>query len=182
MNCNDPSLAPTATCQGQEFEVARIPKASTVCPMCEDYADRQASKPVAVMCCEGACLRGEIARQAANILCHSLLPEQTVRVCLGGAFTKNTGQRGLVRNAPRLLAVEGCSISCATRMMHGVIEGLKPETIITDAMIDFDRNLFGIEEMPEARIRELARSVAEQLARRLAGNESPCSARSCCGA
>lgn len=40
-------------------------------------------------------LRGEVARQAANMLCHTLAPEKTVRICLGGAFTKDTGQRNL---------------------------------------------------------------------------------------
>ncbi len=67
------------TCGGQQalegagaYETVKIEKTKNVCPMCEDYARNQASKPVVVMCCEGACLRGEIARQAANILCHRL--------------------------------------------------------------------------------------------------------------
>jgi hypothetical protein len=51
------------------YEIVRVEKTRNVCPMCEDYAKRQGSKPVAVMCCEGTCLRGEVARQAANILC-----------------------------------------------------------------------------------------------------------------
>ena len=75
------------------YEVIHLEKTRNVCPMCEDYAARQASKPVAVMCCEGACLRGEVARQAANLLCHSLAPEQTVRICLGGAFTTRSRAR-----------------------------------------------------------------------------------------
>ena len=46
--------------------------------------------------------RGEIARRAANLVCHKLAPEKTVRICLGGAITKDTGQRNLVRNAQRV--------------------------------------------------------------------------------
>ena len=79
-----------------EYEVAKIRKTTNVCPMCEDYARAQAPKPIAIMSCEGACLRGEVSRQAANIICHKLAPEKTVRICLGGAFTKDTGQRSLV--------------------------------------------------------------------------------------
>jgi uncharacterized metal-binding protein len=151
------------------FEVARIPKTTFSCSLCEDYAARQAAKPLAVMSCEGACLRGEIARQAANILSHALLPDQSVRICLGGAFTKNTGQRGLVRNAPRLVAVEGCPTRCATRMMQGVLEGLAPEVFIASALCEFDAGLFGVEELPAAEIRRLAGTVAERIATSLAG-------------
>ena len=146
------------------YEVVRIEKAKGSCNLCEEYAERQQGKPVAVMSCDGACLRGEIARQAANILCHTLAPEKTVRICLGGAFTKNTGQRGLVRNAPRLLALEGCPVNCASRMMSGVIEGLIPEIVRTDRLCDFNQKLFGIDEMPPEEIQALARTVAEKIA------------------
>lgn len=146
------------------YEVVRIEKAKGSCNLCEDYADRQQEKPVAVMSCDGACLRGEISRQAANILCHTLAPEKTVRICLGGAFTKNTGQRGLVRNAPRLLALEGCPVNCASRMMSGVIEGLAPKIVRTDRLCDFDPKLFGIDEMPPEEILALARTVAQKIA------------------
>ncbi len=149
------------------YEVVRIEKTKITCQLCEDYAERQKSKPVAVMSCEGACLRGEVARRAANILCHSLAPEKTARICLGGAFTKDTGQRALVRTAPRLIAVEGCAINCSSRMMSGAVEGLNPEVINADRLHDFDRNLFGIEEMPADQIEAHARAVARKIAETL---------------
>lgn len=148
------------------YEVVRIEKAKNNCHLCDDYADRQKNKAVAVMCCEGACLRGEIARQAANILCHSLAPEKTVRICLGGAFTKDTGQRNLVRKATQLIALEGCFVNCSSRMMNGVVEGLEPEVIIADRLYDFDRNLFGVEEMSAEEIQAHARTVAGKIAAR----------------
>jgi uncharacterized metal-binding protein len=149
------------------YEIVHVEKTRNVCPMCEDYAKRQAPKPVAVMCCEGACLRGEVARQAANILCHSLAPDQTVRICLGGAFTKDTGQRALVRNAAQVIALEGCFLNCASRMMRGVISDLEPEIIVADRLYDFDRRLFGVDEMPRAEMEAHARTVAEKVAERL---------------
>lgn len=147
-----------------EYEIARIPKTQNVCPMCETYANEQANKPIAIMCCEGACLRGEIARQAANLLCHRLVPEKTVRICLGGAFTKSTGQRKLVRNGKRVIALEGCFIECASRTMKGVIPDLNPEIIIADELYDFDTHLFGIDEMPEEEIKQHALKVARKVA------------------
>ncbi len=149
--------------KAKEFEIIHLAKTRNICPMCENYAQAHASKPVAVLSCEGACVRGEIARQAANRVCHSLAPEKTVRICLGGAFTKDTGQRNLVRNASRVIALEGCFIACASRMMQGVIPGLKPEVIIADQLYQFDRGLFGINEMPEAEIRSHADEVAQKV-------------------
>jgi uncharacterized metal-binding protein len=148
----------------ESYEDIRIESAKNICGLCENYAERQKSKPIAVMCCEGACLRGDIARQAANILCHTLAPEKTVRICLGGAFTKNTGQRNLVRTAPRLISLEGCFVNCSSRMMHGVIQGLEPEVIIADRLYDFDRNLFGIDEMSPEEARVHANTVAMKIA------------------
>ncbi len=149
------------------YEVVRIEKTTNRCGLCEDYAEQHKTKPVAVMSCEGACLRGEVARRAANILCHSLAPEKTVRICLGGAFTKDTGQRALLRNAPRVIALEGCFINCSSRMMNGAVEGLNPEVIIADRLYDFDRKLFGIEEMPSEQIEAHARAVARKIAETL---------------
>jgi uncharacterized metal-binding protein len=146
------------------YEVVCIEKTKIKCQLCEQYAEKQKSKTVAVMSCEGARLRGEVARRAANILCHSLAPEKTVRICLGGAFTKDTGQRALVRDAPRLIAVEGCAINCSSRMMSGAVEGLSPEVINADRFYDFDRTLFGLEELPPEQIDSHARSVARKIA------------------
>ena len=150
-----------------EYETVNIPKTPKVCPVCENYAQRQASKPVVVMSCEGACLRGEVARRAANTLCFEAAPEKTARLCLGGAFTKDGGQRALARSAGRLIAIEGCYLECATRMMKGVIPELEPEIVVADSLYRFDRSLFGIEEMPEAELNEHSREVARAIAARL---------------
>ena len=149
------------------YETVLIEKTKNVCPFCEDYAKNQTSKPVAVMSCEGACLRGEVARRAANLICHSLAPEKTVRVCLGSAFTKDTGQRNLVRKAQRVIALEGCFINCSSRMMKSVIRKLEPEVIIADKLYDFNRSLFGINEMSEDEINTHSQEVAKKIVERL---------------
>ncbi|MHB8855072.1 MAG: putative zinc-binding protein [Bellilinea sp.] len=146
-----------------EFETIRIKKTRSSCSLCEDYAKKHAVKPIAILSCEGACLRGEISRQAANRICFRLAPEKAVRICLGGAFTKDTGQRALVRNASRVVAIEGCPIRCASRMMQGVLSDLQPEVIVADALYDLDGEYFGIDEVPENQIRELAETVATKV-------------------
>jgi uncharacterized metal-binding protein len=149
------------------FEIAEIEKAAFTCDTCEEYSKQQSSKPVAVMSCEGACLRGEVSRQAANIICHKLAPDRTVRICLGGAFTKDTGQRNLVRNASRVISLEGCPVNCASRMMKGVLKGLNPEIVAVNKLYALKKDVFGINELPEDEIRlyadEAARKVAATL-------------------
>lgn len=146
-----------------QYENVQIEKTKKVCPMCEDYAARNATKPVVVMCCEGACLRGEVARRAANLLSHRLAPERTVRLCLGGAFTKEGGQRSLARNAFKLVAIEGCFLECGTRMMKGVEPNIAPEVIVADRLYDFDHRLFGIDEMADEQITANSAVVAAKV-------------------
>ena len=150
-----------------EFETVRIEKTKASCSVCEDYASAQASKPIVVMSCEGACVRGEISRQAASCLCHELAPEKTARICLGGAFTKDGGQRALVGNAKRVLALEGCAIRCASRMMRGHFPELVTEVIVTDGLCDFDRSLFGVDTLSPEELRTLGRTVATKVATKL---------------
>ncbi len=156
-----------ASCQPDlGHEEVHIAKTASYCGLCDEYAAAEAHKPIAVICCEGGCLRGEVARQAANQLCYQQLPEQTVRICLGGAFTKDSGQRELVRRASRVLALEGCAVDCATRMMQGVVA--VPVTIIhVDELYEFDRRLFGINQMSQAEMTAHGAAVAKEIALRL---------------
>jgi len=147
-----------------ETELIQLPKTKVVCSACEAYSSSQRSKPVVVMCCEGGCSRGEIARRAANRLCFTLAPEKTARLCLGGAFTKDTGQRKLAREAKRLIAIEGCFIKCATRMMTGVIPELEAEVVVATDHYDLDPLPFGIDELSEKDADECAKKVADRLA------------------
>jgi len=147
-----------------DYETIQIRKIEGACGLCEEYAEKHSTTPakVAILSCEGACARGEVARRAANILSHQLAREKTVRICLGGAFTKDTGQRELVRRADTCLAIEGCFVSCATRMMQGVIPDLQPEVILADTL--YPESLpFGIDEVSEEKFDTYARQVAESV-------------------
>ena len=147
------------------YETIKIEKVERSCPACEEYAQAHSTTmpKIAVMACEGACAKGEVARLAANIVAHKLARENTVRICLGGAFTKDTGQRNLVRRANKTIAIEGCFISCSSRMMKGVLPGLRPEIVQADTL--YEKSLpFGINEVPEEELRECAHIVANTVA------------------
>ena len=82
-----------------DYKTIKIAKVTGKCPACEQYAGQNSTTPpkIAGM----ACARGEVARRAANLVAHRLARNETVRICLGGAFTKDTGQRNLVRRAKK---------------------------------------------------------------------------------
>jgi uncharacterized metal-binding protein len=147
-----------------DYETIRIAKVTGKCPACEDYADKNSTTPpkIAVMACEGACSRGEVARRAANLVAHRLACDETVRICLGGAFTKDTGQRNLVRRAEKVIAIEGCFIHCAARMMEGVIPDLKQVIVQADQIYNIDLP-FGIDEVPDEMFTVYSYNVAEQV-------------------
>ncbi|MDD1724027.1 MAG: putative zinc-binding protein [Methanospirillum sp.] len=147
-----------------EYETIRIRKIEGTCGLCEEYSEKNSTVPpkIAILSCEGACARGEVSRRAANLVAHSLAKEETVRICLGGAFTKNTGQRSLVRRAEKCLAIEGCFVSCATRMMQGVLPDLIPEVILADTLYD-EPLPFGIDEVSDETFSAYARQVAEEV-------------------
>jgi uncharacterized metal-binding protein len=144
------------------YETIKIEKVEKACPACEEYAEKHSTNPprIAVMACEGACAKGEVARIAANLVAHKLSPENTVRICLGGAFTKDTGQRNLIRRAGKTIAIEGCFISCSSRMMKGVLPDLCPEIVQADTLYESPLP-FGTDEVSEEELRECARTVAE---------------------
>ncbi len=58
-------------------ETIHLARTTAGCGLCEEYAAREATKPIVVLACEGACLRGELARLTANYLCDELAPEKT---------------------------------------------------------------------------------------------------------
>jgi uncharacterized metal-binding protein len=150
-----------------DYETVKIAKVTGKCPACEDYAEMNSTTPpkIAVMACEGACARGEVARRAANMVAHRLAREGTVRICLGGAFTKDTGQRNLVRRAEKVIAIEGCFINCSSRMIGGVLPDLEPVVVRADMLYDSSTIPFGINEVPDEMFTVYAYTVAEQVVR-----------------
>jgi uncharacterized metal-binding protein len=144
-------------------ETVTIRSTTAICGLCENYVEAHHDRRYAVVSCEGACLRGEISRRAANILCHRLASESTVRICSGSALTMDSGQRSLLRNASKVLILEGCSLECASRSLEAVVPTMKPVLIQTDGLADFDRNLFGLNELDEREIAAIAEKVAQKV-------------------
>ncbi|ACL16517.1 putative zinc-binding protein [Methanosphaerula palustris] len=168
-----------------EFEIVKIAKMIGKCPTCEEYAEKNATTPpkITVMACEGACAKGEVPRRVANIIAHRLSRDETVRICLGGAFTKDTGQRNLVRRAEEVIAIESCFIACSSRMMAGVLPDLTPTVVQADTKYD-EPLPFGVDEVPDEMLSIYAYQVAEQIVHEHIRNGGICCAptrkKECC--
>lgn len=147
-------------------ETIQIELTDQVCPLGESYAQRHMTTPpkAAVISCEGMCLRGEVARRAANLIAHQLVPERAVRICHGGFLGAVCGMKELVRRADKVLVLDGCFMECSTRITKGAFPDLKPDVVITDRLFEFNRNLFGVDEMSEAEIQAHAQVVANRIA------------------
>ncbi len=160
------------------YETIKIEKVEESCQLCEEYSEKHSTNPpkTAVMACDGACARGEVARIAANLVAHKLAPENTVRICLGGAFTKDTGQRNLIRRANKTIAIEGCFISCSSRMMKGVLPNFQPEIVQADTLYESFLP-FGIDEVSEEELKECANIVAQTVTKEHIKNSAPAGER-----
>lgn len=135
-----------------------------ICPEGARYVEKMMAKPprAAVMACEGGCLKGEVARVAANILAYQLERGQTVRICLGDAVTGDSGFLKLIETAPKTIVVEGCFMHCGTHIMKTRLPDFEPEIVESSRFLDFDRDKqFEIFDMPRTEIERYARQAAE---------------------
>ena len=107
----------------------------------------QADKPAALFTCESACVRSDIARLVAEDVCHRLPPERLVRLKLDDAAAKSRGQRTLLRRFGCATVLEGCSIQCASRMLHDLLPNLDLEVIPVDQFYKLEGNPFVIDDI-----------------------------------
>lgn len=139
-------------------------KARRVCSDAQRYVQRELAGPPkrAVIACEGACIKGEVARSAANLLAYRLERAQAVRICLGDAATADSGMLALVERAPEVIAVEGCPLHCGTAILRTRVPGLATTIIDASQLFKYDRSkYFEILDMPRAELEAHAATVAE---------------------
>ena len=140
------------------------------CNLADEYIQKHSTTPakVAVVACEGPCLRGEITRRAANMVNFRLLPDKTVRVCFQGIVAGGCPEGALIERATHVLFLEGCGLKCASRLVKGALDiKAKVDVVITDGLCDFDKKLFSITELPDEEIHAQAEKVAKSIVARL---------------
>lgn len=135
-----------------------------ICPEGAQYVKKVLAGPprTAIMACEGGCIKGEVARVAANMLAYQLEREAAVRICLGDAVTGDSGFVELVKQAPKAIVIEGCFLHCGTTIMKTRLPDFDPVIVEAIRLYNFDRDkYFEIFDMPRAEIEQYAQQVAD---------------------
>ena len=105
-----------------------------LCPAGEVYAEQNITdKKTPVFACEGPCIRGEIARLAANIVAEE--GEQYARCCYAETFlVPHSTMTAWVKGAEEVVVIDGCFLKCIGRITENVIDKEKIIHIDTNPM------------------------------------------------
>lgn len=156
-------MAPATTTFDLEIE-----ETGMRCPVGERYsAQHMKDGTIPVLSCEGPCIRGEIARQAAHRVSRA---SGYARACSGEAVTiPESGMARWVRGSEKVVVLDGCFLRCQARMLRRV---LRPDQVVEiDALALYKKytDVFEIDAVPEAeRLKvadEVSVKVLEQLGR-----------------
>jgi uncharacterized metal-binding protein len=133
-----------------------------LCPAGEKWAgDKIANKRIPVLACEGPCIRGEIARLAANRVANEA---PFARACFPETvFVPHSGMARWVKEADQVVMIDGCFLKCFGRVLNNVVDEDKITHIDALPLYNKYTDLFDMDEVPEAERRETARQIADKI-------------------
>ena len=130
-----------------------------VCPIGERYGKKCSEEgKIPVISCEGSCIRGEIARLAANIIAKH---EPYRRGCHGEIFTApDSAIANWARTANKIVVVDGCFMKCHGRILKNIVG--EAGMIHFDALEIYNKytDLMDIDDVPEQERKATAEKVA----------------------
>ncbi len=137
-----------------------ISKTDSTCPTGEKAGSSYREKgKIPVLSCEGACIRGEIARLAANLVAKE---EPYRRGCHGELFTvPGSALAQWIKNAGKIVLIDGCFLRCHGRILENLVG--RENLVQFDALSLYEKytDRFDIDSVPEAERKETARIVAD---------------------
>jgi uncharacterized metal-binding protein len=127
-------------------------------------------KKIPVISCEGACIRGEIARLAAHLVAKE---EPYRRSCHGEMFTApHSAIAQWMHEAEKVVVIDGCFMKCHGRILRNLIDD---ENLLQfDALSMYKKytDLMSIDDVPEDERKATAREVADKMLDRLRQGKS----------
>lgn len=137
------------------------------CPAGESYAKKQiAAKKIPVLSCEGPCIRGEIARLAANLLAKEV--PSLARACHAESFfVPHSSMARWVKGARTSIVVDGCFLKCHGRVLKKLIGEERVIQIDALPLYQEHTDVFLMEDVPEEERKALARQVADKIIAKL---------------
>jgi uncharacterized metal-binding protein len=143
------------------------------CPVGESYAERNITdKKIPVLSCEGPCIRGEIARLAANLVTREMPPY--ARACHAETFlVPHSAMARWVKEAEKSIMIDGCFLKCHGRVLKKLIGEEKIVQIDALPLHKKYSDVFLMDDVPEAERVETARQVADKVIAMLKDERHP---------
>ncbi|HSL78950.1 MAG TPA: putative zinc-binding protein [Pseudolabrys sp.] len=137
------------------------------CPAGEVYAKQQIAKQsVPILSCEGPCIRGEIARLAANLVAQEV--PSFARACHAETFfVPHSSMAHWVKSAEKSIMIDGCFLKCHGRVLKKLIG--EEKVIHIDALPLYKKytDIFLMDDVPEEERKTVARQVADKIIAKL---------------
>jgi hypothetical protein len=133
------------------------------CPAGEAYARRSITEgKIPVLSCEGPCIRGEIARLAANLVARDV--PSFARACHAEAFfVPHSAMARWVKAAERVVMIDGCFLKCHGRALKKLVGAEKVIHIDALPLYRKHTDVFLMDDVPEGERKAIARDVADQI-------------------
>jgi len=144
-----------------QFSIA-VDGTKGVCAMGERVGNqnRKGGK-IPVISCEGACIRGEIARLAAHLVAKE---EPYRRSCHGEMFTVPMSAIAQWMNgADKVVVIDGCFLHCHGRILKNLIDEDKIAQFDALSVYNKYTDIFDIDDVPEEERKRVARQVADKV-------------------
>ena len=137
------------------------------CPAGETYAKEQiAKKTIPVLSCEGPCIRGEIARLAANFVADDV--PSLARACHAETFfVPHSAMARWVKGAQKSVMIDGCFLKCHGRVLQGLVAEEKIVQIDALPLYKKYTDIFSMNDVPEDERKAVARQVADKIIAKL---------------
>ena len=134
-----------------------------VCPAGEIYAKQNiAEKTTPVFSCEGPCIRGEIARLAANLVAQEM--PSYARACHAETFlVPHSSFARWVKEADMSVMIDGCFLKCHGRVLKKLIGEEKVFHIDALPLHEKYSDFFLMDDVPEEERKKVARQVADKI-------------------
>ncbi len=140
--------------------ILEVSKTGKSCPTGEIVGSRNLEEgKIPVLSCEGACIRGEIARLVANLVAKE---EPYRRGCHGELFTvPESALAQWIKKAGKIVLIDGCFLRCHGRILENIVG--KGNMVQFDALSFYGKytDCFDIDSVPESERKETARKVAD---------------------
>lgn len=143
-----------------EIFTLTINATKAICPVGQEYGKRNIEDgKIPVLSCEGACIRGEIARLAANMVAKK---DPYRRACHGELFTiPNSAIAKWVKESGKVVVIDGCFLRCHGRILEPLLG--KDSLLQFDAYSHYKKysDRFDIDSVPVDEVVETASDVAD---------------------